>query len=83
MSQYYDEPPGDYPQLEEFHKGPWVEKAQDLLTRHGYPPQDRRIDGLFGPMTKEAVRDFQGYWGLPVTGIIDARTWQLLEGTEA
>jgi hypothetical protein len=28
-------------------------------------------------MTKEAVRDFQGHWGLEVTGVIDERTWEL------
>ncbi len=79
----YNEPfGGDHPQLEEFHKGEWVEYAQQLLTNHGYPPQDHRIDGYFGPMTKEAVRDFQGHWGLDTTGVIDERTWGLLEGVE-
>jgi peptidoglycan hydrolase-like protein with peptidoglycan-binding domain len=82
MSQYHDEPSGDHPQLEEFDRGPWVKYAQERLQIQGYEPQDHKIDGLFGPMTKEAVRDFQGHWGLPTTGVIDAETWQLLEGTE-
>ena len=45
--------------------------------------QDHRIDGYFGPMTKEAVRDFQGRYGLPTTGVVDKATWDLLEGTPA
>ena len=83
MSQYHDEPFGDHPRLEEFDRGPWTQYAQERLQFHGFEPQDHKIDGLFGPMTKEAVRDFQGHWGLEVTGVIDEQTWQLLEGTPA
>ncbi len=32
-------------------------------------------DGLFGPATDAAVRDFQLSVGLPVTGIVDISTW--------
>lgn len=32
-------------------------------------------DGIFGPATESAVRAFQSTFGLPVTGIIDYRTW--------
>lgn len=32
-------------------------------------------DGKFGPRTAEAVRVFQGVFGLPQTGIVDFRTW--------
>lgn len=32
-------------------------------------------DGIFGPRTAEAVRVFQGVFGLPQTGIVDFRTW--------
>ncbi len=32
-------------------------------------------DGIFGPSTEEAVRQFQRIFGLPVTGIIDFATW--------
>jgi Meckel syndrome type 1 protein len=38
-----------------------------------------RADGVFGPVTQAAVRDFQARWGgLPVTGRVDARTWAAL-----
>ena len=34
-----------------------------------------RADGIYGPATAEAVRQFQSIFGLPVTGIIDFATW--------
>jgi hypothetical protein len=76
----YHDVTGDHPDLEEFAKGDWVTYAQQLLQQAGYEPQDHKIDGFFGPMTKEAVRDFQGAHGLPTDGIIGAATWAALEG---
>lgn len=32
-------------------------------------------DGIFGSATREAVETFQRVFGLPVTGVIDYRTW--------
>jgi murein L,D-transpeptidase YcbB/YkuD len=32
-------------------------------------------DGIYGPATAEAVRQFQSVFKLPVTGIIDFATW--------
>ena len=32
-------------------------------------------DGIYGNATREAVREFQSIFGLPVTGIVDFRTW--------
>lgn len=37
------------------------------------------IDGIYGPETESAVRQFQSIYGLPVTGSIDARTWNTLQ----
>ncbi len=34
-----------------------------------------RADGIYGPATADAVRQFQSIFGLPVTGIIDFATW--------
>ncbi len=36
------------------------------------PPE---ITGNFGPQTAEAVRDFQTFYGLPVTGRVDDNDW--------
>ena len=35
-------------------------------------------DGIYGENTKEAVRQFQRRFELPVTGLVDYDTWQLL-----
>lgn len=32
-------------------------------------------DGIFGPATEAAVREFQSIFGLPESGIVDYRTW--------
>lgn len=32
-------------------------------------------DGIFGPATEGAVRDFQSIFGLPATGVVDYPTW--------
>ncbi len=36
------------------------------------------LDGIYGAGTEQAVRDFQTYFGLPVTGRISAADWQRL-----
>lgn len=33
------------------------------------------IDGYYGPETEEVIRQFQNYYGLPVTGRMDRETW--------
>ena len=33
------------------------------------------VDGIYGSATKAAVEKFQSIFGLPVTGIVDFRTW--------
>jgi peptidoglycan hydrolase-like protein with peptidoglycan-binding domain len=39
-----------------------------------------QIDGIFGPVTNTAVRDFQGGEGLAADGIVGPRTWAALGG---
>jgi len=56
-------------------KGPDVTEAQGLLNRNGAILDS---DGDFGGGTEDAVREFQGAVGVPVTGAIDASTWQRL-----
>ncbi len=36
------------------------------------------LNGVFGPETAEAVRIFQGFYGLPVTGIVGINTWNTM-----
>lgn len=36
------------------------------------------LDGIFGAGTEASVRQFQEYFGLPVTGIVTAQDWQRL-----
>jgi len=36
------------------------------------------MDGIFGPLTEQAVRAFQQWAGLPVTGVVDFDTWDYL-----
>ena len=38
-----------------------------------------KIDGIFGPNTETAVKQFQTREGLPSTGIVDAATWEAIE----
>lgn len=37
-------------------------------------------DGVFGKNTEDAVKNFQSYYGLPVTGIVDNATWYKILG---
>ena len=56
--------------------GPNVELLQLGLKRAGFSPGN--IDGIFGPNTDKAVRDFQRYFKLKVDGIVGPRTWNTL-----
>ncbi len=46
-----------------------VSLVQRILARHGFEPG--RIDGLMGPVTRRAIRNFQSQVGLEITGDID------------
>ncbi|MBQ8759021.1 MAG: peptidoglycan-binding protein [Clostridia bacterium] len=61
--------------------GSSVARLQFLLGYIGlfYPEiQSPALDGIFGSGTEQAVREFQQYFGLPVTGIVTAADWQKL-----
>lgn len=36
------------------------------------------LDGIYGPETTAAVKQFQRYYGLPVTGVMNTATWNVL-----
>ncbi len=37
-------------------------------------------NGVFGDDTEQQVRAFQSFYGLPVNGVVDFRTWTLIQG---
>lgn len=68
-------------QLREGAQGIGVKTVQYYLNILAYfnpaltaPP----LDGVFGPATTNAVRIFQQYYGLPVTGVVNTATWNVI-----
>lgn len=59
-------------------RGPAVEDIQRRLLFLGYNLGSSGIDGVFQVDTQEALAHFQEVSGLPVTGVIDDRTWSTL-----
>jgi peptidoglycan hydrolase-like protein with peptidoglycan-binding domain len=57
-------------------KGAGVVRAQILLARAHFSCGE--IDGIFGSNFQKAVRTFQGERKFPVTGVLDAATWDAL-----
>lgn len=57
-----------------------VKKAQKALAARGY---DIEEDGIAGPETSKAIRQFQAENGLHQTGSLDAATVEALEGSKA
>jgi peptidoglycan hydrolase-like protein with peptidoglycan-binding domain len=49
-----------------------VRKVQQALQKKGINPGP--IDGIYGPLTKEAVRTFQSRYGIKATGDVDNQT---------
>ena len=64
--------------ISEGSTGPTVRWAQYLLVRRVLSYQ--QIDGIFGPVTKNAVEEFQGERALAVDGIVGPLTWAALGG---
>jgi peptidoglycan hydrolase-like protein with peptidoglycan-binding domain len=49
-----------------------VRKVQLALQKKGINPGP--VDGIYGPLTKEAVRSFQSRYGIKATGDVDNQT---------
>ncbi|MBK9781423.1 MAG: peptidoglycan-binding protein [Anaerolineales bacterium] len=59
-------------------KGDAVRAVQFLLkTQQSYTLE---VDGIFGPITEQAVKDFQTKQGLTADGVVGPLTWQKLIG---
>lgn len=59
-----------------------VRQVQEILRDRAYygsGTAEIPVDGDYGEGTQQAVRDFQGASGIGVTGIVDLRTWRLLQ----
>jgi len=59
-------------------RGPAVEDIQRRLLISGYQLGGSGVDGVFLEDTQQAVRQFQEASELPVTGVVDDRTWSAL-----
>jgi peptidoglycan hydrolase-like protein with peptidoglycan-binding domain len=66
------------PTIAEGATGPTVRWAQYLLVRRTL--SDEQIDGIFGPVTKAAVEQFQRDSAITVDGIVGPVTWAKLGG---
>jgi peptidoglycan hydrolase-like protein with peptidoglycan-binding domain len=66
------------PTISEGATGPVVRWAQYKLVRRTL--SDNQIDGIFGPVTKAAVEEFQRQSKITVDGIVGPVTWGKLGG---
>jgi len=68
-------PQPDRPHLKRGDSGGDVPILQKALNSHG---ERLMVDGIFGPHTERAVKDFQAQSGLETTGEVDSGTWGAL-----
>jgi peptidoglycan hydrolase-like protein with peptidoglycan-binding domain len=64
----------------EGNRGSQVQALQVQLNAHYIVKPSLVVDGIFGPATEQAVRQFQQINHLPVTGETDLDVWCLLVG---
>ena len=64
---------GGYPLVKLGSKNTYVMILQDALNNMG---RSLTIDGIFGSNTKNAVINFQKYYGLKADGIVGCNTWR-------
>lgn len=66
-----------YPTIRRGDRGTAVKKCQSLLNTKFSARLE--VDGIFGPATEKAVKDFQRRNNLTVDGIVGPRTWAKLK----
>lgn len=81
LTQYDSVITGKLPEVQQTvrkgNRGTDVTYLQQRLTEKGYSVG--AIDGVFGPKTLEAVKEFQVDSGLAVDGVVGAKTWAALQ----
>ena len=65
-------------QVQQGSNGDAVRAVQSQIHSRGDGANQITIDGIFGPVTSDAVRAFQTLLGLPVDGIVGPQTWNHL-----
>lgn len=63
------------PVLRKGDTGEYVQRMQNLLTKHGIAVS---VDGSFGPLTDAAVKQFQTRAGLQADGVVGGYSWRAL-----
>ena len=71
-----EDSPVELPTLRSGMIGPAVTRVQETLRSRGF--YDGVIDGIFGPGTEAAVKDFQESVQLATDGVVGPATWQAL-----
>ena len=74
------DPDGRRPVLRRGSRGAYVRSLQTMLNQHG---ANLAVDGVFGPLTRQAVINFQRANRLIVDGIVGSQTWGSLTGTSS
>ncbi|MBI4781236.1 MAG: peptidoglycan-binding protein [Oscillatoriophycideae cyanobacterium NC_groundwater_1537_Pr4_S-0.65um_50_18] len=79
------------PTLRRGDSGEAVRKLQGILQSNGFlGAADVRlgnrgygtVDGVFGSVTESAIKDLQQRYDLPVTGVVNPGTWEVLDAHE-
>jgi peptidoglycan hydrolase-like protein with peptidoglycan-binding domain len=65
-------------QVQQGSNGDAVRAVQSQIHSRGDGANQVAVDGIFGPVTADAVRAFQTLLGLPVDGIVGPQTWNHL-----
>ncbi|TLS35602.1 peptidoglycan-binding protein [Pseudalkalibacillus caeni] len=71
-----DKAPAQTQELKIGSRGKAVGDLQERLKARGY--YNYNVDGIFGPITQRAVKEFQEVNGLPSTGVADQKTMEAL-----
>jgi peptidoglycan hydrolase-like protein with peptidoglycan-binding domain len=65
-------------QVQQGSNGDAVRAVQSQIHGRGDGPNEIAVDGIFGPLTSDAVRAFQMLLGLSVDGIVGPQSWNYL-----